>query len=75
MGQGMGPEMMGPGMMMGPGTMPMIGMMDPARHVEGRLAFLRAELKITEAQTPQWNAFTDALRANAKRMGDLMGLN
>lgn len=71
-GTGTGPEMMGPGPMMGPGMMPMMGMMDPAQHIEGRLAFLRTELKITEAQMPQWKAFADALRANAKRMGDLM---
>lgn len=38
----------------------------PFEHVEGRIAFLKAELKVTEAQTPQWNAFADALRANAK---------
>jgi hypothetical protein len=41
-----------------------IGM--PFEHVEGRLAFLKTELKITDAQTPQWDAFADALRAIAK---------
>jgi hypothetical protein len=46
-------------------------MMDPTQHIEGRLAFLKTELKITDAQMPQWNAFADAFRANAKRMGDL----
>ena len=66
-GRGM---MMGPGMMSG--MMPMMGMMDPSQHISGRLAFLKAELRITEAQAPQWNAFADALRANAKRMGDSM---
>jgi hypothetical protein len=55
--------------MMGHGMMPM---MDPSQHLEGRLAFLKTELKITEAQTPQWTAYADALRANAKRMGQLM---
>lgn len=53
------------------GMMPKMGMQDPTRHVEGRLAFIRAELAITEAQQPQWLAFADAFRANAKRMGEM----
>jgi len=45
MGQGwMGNTMMGPGMM---------PMMDPSQHIEGRLAFLKTELKITDAQNQQ----------------------
>ena len=39
---------------------------DPTRHIEGRIAFLKAELAITDAQLPQWNAFADTLRARAK---------
>lgn len=39
--------------------------------IEGRIAFLRTELKITDAQTPAWNAFADALRANAKSLGEV----
>jgi len=35
-------------------------------HVEGRLAFLKTELKITDAQLPLWNAFAEAARGNAK---------
>ncbi len=35
-------------------------------HVEGRIAYLRAELKITDAQAGAWDAFAAALRANAK---------
>ena len=84
MGQGMGPGMMGMmgwdrmmpmmrggmrGMMMGPGMMMDPGMM--SQHIEGRLAFLRTELGITEAQAPQWNAFAEALRANAQAMADM----
>lgn len=42
------------------------GMM--ASHVEGRIAALKIELKITEAQAPQWLSFADALRATAKSM-------
>lgn len=74
----MGPGMMGPGMM-GPGMMQMMqgrmrgmgGMMAPER-IEGRIAFLRAELRITEAQQPQWNAFAEALRANARSISGMM---
>ena len=39
--------------------------------IEGRIAFLRAELKITEAQASAWNAFADALRANAQKLGQV----
>lgn len=38
----------------------------PLRHVEGRLAFLKTELKITPAQEPQWTKFADVVRATAK---------
>jgi hypothetical protein len=37
-------------------------------HIECRIAFLRAELGITEAQQAQWNSFADALRAQASTM-------
>lgn len=40
-------------------------------HVEGRIAFLRTELKITDAQSAVWNAFADALRTNAKNLGEV----
>jgi hypothetical protein len=70
-----GGGMMGPGsgmpMMGGPGRMGMMGMMGMADHVEGRIAFLKTELKISEAQMPQWNAFADALRANARRISGM----
>jgi hypothetical protein len=72
------------GAMAGAGGMPMMGMMrmmmgqdgmsgmpmmaGMAGHVEGRLAFLKTELKITDAQLPLWNAVADAIRANAKGM-------
>jgi hypothetical protein len=46
------------------------GMM-PGAHVEGRLAFLKAELGITEAQMPQWNAFADAVRTRVKTMQEM----
>jgi hypothetical protein len=42
------------------------GMM--ASNVEGRIATLKAALKITDAQTSPWDHFADALRASAKSM-------
>jgi hypothetical protein len=39
--------------------------------IEGRIAFLRTELKITDTQADAWNAFADTLRANAKKLGEL----
>jgi hypothetical protein len=33
-----------------------------ARHVEGRIAFLKAELKVTDAQLPLWNPVAGAMR-------------
>lgn len=44
----------------------------PGRHVEGRIAYLKAELKITDAQAPLWNKVADTLRDNAKQMDDAM---
>lgn len=37
---------------------------------EGRLAFLKAELKITEAQTKAWDAFAAALRENVAKLAE-----
>ncbi|WP_291869420.1 Spy/CpxP family protein refolding chaperone [Bradyrhizobium sp.] len=55
--------------MMGPG----MGGMATIDRVEGRIAFLRAELKITDAQAGAWNVFADALRANARKLGEVRG--
>lgn len=63
-------QMMRSMMMTGGGMHGMAGpmaMMQP-RHVEGRIAFLKTEIKITDAQAPQWNAFADALRLGTKSM-------
>jgi hypothetical protein len=56
-------------------SMPMMDMMQMmmgqngmAGHVEGRIAFLKAELKITDTQQPLWNTVADAMRASAKSM-------
>jgi hypothetical protein len=43
----------------------------PIRHVEGHIAFLKTELKITDAQKAAWDAFADTLRANSKRMNHM----
>jgi LTXXQ motif family protein len=65
--------MMGGGMMNMMRNMPMMNMggMATIDHVEGRIAFLRTELKITDAQMPAWNAFADALRANTNSLGEV----
>ena len=45
----------------GTGTMPF-------DHIEGRIAFLKAEIGITQSQSARWTAFADALRADAAAM-------
>jgi hypothetical protein len=67
------------GMPGGSGNMPMSGMKQMimgqngmASHVEGRIAFLKAELKITDAQQSLWNAVADVIRANGKGMSSGM---
>jgi hypothetical protein len=37
-------------------------------HIEGRIAYVRAELRITDAQASAWDAFAAALRTNAKNL-------
>ena len=75
----MGPGMMGPGMMghggaMGPGMMgggqPGM-MMSHGPMVEGRLAYLKAELAVTDAQTEAWNGYASAVKARAATMRDM----
>jgi hypothetical protein len=73
-------NMMGNGMASSGGMMSMMKMMgmmgvmgarSGAEHIEGRLAFIKAELKITHAQAPEWKAFAKAVRANAKSMTEM----
>jgi hypothetical protein len=80
----MGPGMMSPGMtgsgIMGPGMMgddgsgPGMMRWGPAMcsamasHLEGRLAYSKAELKITETQESLWNSYAAAARDNTKTM-------
>lgn len=67
-------EMMGrhAGMMSGMTGGGMMGRMMSPEHVEGRIAFLRTELKVTEAQQPLWDALADAIRANAGAADEMM---
>jgi hypothetical protein len=60
------------------GMMQMMGMMGRGTdgmatidRIEGRIAFLRAELKITDAQADAWTGFADALRANARKLAEV----
>ena len=56
-------------MMMGQGGMDHFAMMATgmSEHVEGRLAFLKTELKITDAQLPLWNSFAKPSATTRRR--------
>ena len=41
---------------------------DMTDRIDGRIAFLRAELKISDAQTGAWNRFADALRSSRQHL-------
>ncbi|MDX8450690.1 Spy/CpxP family protein refolding chaperone [Mesorhizobium captivum] len=77
MGGSMPNNMMSNGMMkmmmdmMSGDDSPMGQMMSP-EHVEGRIAFLSTELKLTKAQRPLWDAVAEALRANAGSAKEMM---
>ena len=78
--RGPGGGMMGPGMPMGPRGMGMMDMMagcpmmgattdgQASTFIEGRIAFLKAELAITDAQKGAWDAYADALKRNLQSM-------
>lgn len=77
----MGPGMMGPGMMgrmmgrmMGNGQTDMMAgcqmSAGGAVHTEGRIAFLRAEIAITDAQKAVWDAYAAQLKNNLQSMAD-----
>lgn len=36
-------------------------------HIDGQLAYLKTELKITDSQTPQWNVFANTFRADKEK--------
>ena len=66
------PAMMGSGSMAG-GMMRMETMQDMGLSDE-RLAAVKAELNLTDAQLPLWNAFVEAVKANAQTMRQGMGM-
>ena len=84
MGSGAMPGMGQTNGMMGGNMMAMMGSMTPmmsgmmSSHVEGRLAFLKTELKITVDQSAAWDRFADAYRAAGTSMhamqGSMMGM-
>ncbi|MCE9651087.1 MAG: Spy/CpxP family protein refolding chaperone [Parvibaculum sp.] len=63
-GQGFGPGMMGGCGMMGYGR----DASDDDSYADGRIAFLKAELKITAAQSAVWSNYADALTVNSQAM-------
>lgn len=70
-------RMGGPAGPMGGGMPGMAGMrrgpMAQFHRIEGQLAFVRAELRITDAQAPLWNAFADAVRTQSGRLREAVG--
>lgn len=77
-GRGYGPGMMmgggyGPGMMGGGWGMMGYGAAggDFDSYIEGRIAFLKAELKITKDQESVWQDYADALTTNAQVMASM----
>jgi LTXXQ motif family protein len=52
-----------------PLLLPLLGMSD---HIDGHLAFIKTELKITQAQLPLWNSFAAAARANATQENEML---
>ena len=41
-----------------------------SRHIEGRIAYLKTELKITDAQAPLWDKVAAVVRQNAQALDD-----
>ena len=53
------------------GGMPPATAQAPSAHIEGELAFLKAELKVTDAQSKHWDAFADSVRQSVKNMSEI----
>ena len=71
MGMGMRDMPMGRRMMGMMGDCPMMGMMmgaDASPFAEGRIAFVKAELAISDAQTAAWEAYAATLKKNLQGM-------
>jgi len=67
-GQTPGMGMMDGGMMRTMAECPMMMGGDMASHAEGRIAFLRAELAITDVQKAAWDGYAAALAKNLQGM-------
>jgi hypothetical protein len=74
MGGMMSNEMMSDEMMMNmmSGRNSPMGIMMSPDHVEGRIAFLQTELKLTDKQEHLWHQVADALRDNARSVKEMM---
>jgi hypothetical protein len=66
----MGGMMQGRGMMGMMGNCPMMGGSNPS-YAEGRIAFLKAELSITDQQKDAWDAYAAALKKNLAGMQNM----
>ena len=64
--------MMGQSMMQGMMDCPMMGQSHGQPRTEGRLAFLKAELKIESNQEATWNKYAEAVRASHQGMAEHM---
>jgi hypothetical protein len=60
-------QMMGSHMSM-PGMSATSGTADVTDRIEGRIAFLKAELEITDKQMADWNVLADALRSSRQHL-------
>lgn len=67
-GPQMGPGSMGPGPHGGQHMQMQADQAGPARFIEGRIAFLRTELKLTTAQQPLFDTLANEMRASATAM-------
>lgn len=70
MGNG-GYPMMGPNMMMGRGFMGPGMMMGFGPAMEGQLAYVKAELGVTDAEAAAWDGYANAVKARATAMQDI----
>lgn len=57
-----------------PGMGATSGTTDVTERIEGRIAFLKAELQITDKQLPDWNALADSLRSGRQHLVDARNL-
>lgn len=51
-----------------PGMTTGAGAVDLTDRIDGRIAFLRAEVRITDAQNQAWNSFADAIRSSRQHL-------